>query len=334
MLWAFGSRPLSGGRNWRVLLLLGSLWGCATTLTPPVLLDPPTSELPAPTVTREPPTQVAELLLNDRMTGQSTPTLKMIQQANREALRVSSRFHGARLEYDYCADCIYQIDNAVGYPTTLKFTPGEVMQGWSGPKHNSEEADWEIKDMLVGEGLDTATHLAITAKEPGLRYGMVVSTYHAANRQAFSYSLELVSHPYQKRAMTTVSWKLPLPVERPKAVTAQVFSLGYEAQAVDAEPAWMPLFVWASERQFFVRLPESVSSSDAPLPYAQGKNGALNLLNWRKPGKTMIIDQVPAVLELRLDADPVQVVQIRPGSRYRSISCPGSPECGTIELSE
>src|SRR4029077_8361366 len=136
-----------------------------------------------------------------------------------------------------------------------------------------------------------------------------------------TYLLELRST--EKTYMASVSWQYPqdqliaLRRQNAAAVAAQPVAAGVDISALNFRyeiegdtPAWRPLRAFDDGSKVYVEFPSRLDQGEAPPLFVVGAQGSTDLVNYRVKGNYYVVDQLFAAAELRLGADPQQVVRI------------------------
>ncbi len=79
---------------------------------------------------------------------------------------------------------------------------------------------------------------------------------------------------------------------------------------ITGKAPFMPARVFDDGAKVYIQFPGSLPQGEAPPLFVQGSKGEPALVNYRVKGNTYIVDRLFAVAELRLGADPQQIVHI------------------------
>ena len=319
------------------LLLLSSV--CVLTLSacaqkPPTIAydDPQPAHLePAPSK----PVQIVSLPEPLPLPGQLKPIVgetpppeakdpaHRVQQANAAAKVDPTRdgYVNAMQVFPYADGALYQIYVAPVHVTDIALEPGEQLKSVAA----GDTAQWKIGDTESGAATagGTATgrqvHVLVKPVSAALPMNNLViltdrRTYH------------IEAHPTKATYMAEVSWRYPqdeLFALRAKNEQSEAHADTTAADAVDLSdlrfryaitgdnPPWRPVQVFDDTHKVYIRFPAGIAQGELPPLFVAGPDGSTAaLVNYRVRGATMIVDRLFAAAELRLGADPQQIVSI------------------------
>lgn len=254
-----------------------------------------------------------------------------------------------------------RIQVQLGYPTVVRFEPGEritaVMDGdrdalasaaeteagprppqapptKDAPPHCYYGVRWQWCRGIAASTYTPIEHLVFTATQVGQRQGVVVFT---DRRQ---YTLEL--HAVRATQTRLVSWSYPAPPLLPAPPPApglfpaaraiQDYHVGYRITTLGPTPEWIPLQVVSDlptvpSAKIYIRFPPVVLHQRMPLLRGMTEDGTPYLLNARQYGEWVVVDELAPRLELRrgAGAEAARVVITR--DRLHSLRCPGDAQC-------
>jgi type IV secretion system protein TrbG len=242
------------------------------------------------------------------------------------ALRVKAANNAARVQpsradyinavqvYPYSDGALYQVYAAPGEITDIALEAGEQLVG-SGPVAAGDTVRWVIGDTESGTGPSKRIHILLKPTEPNLTTNLVINT----DRR--TYHLELSSD--EKTYMASVSWAYPqdqlialraqnaaADVAAPIASGVDVAALNFRYRTEGDDPPWRPLRAFDDGRQVFIEFPTGIAQGEMPPLWVVGPQGEGQLVNYRVRGNYMIVDRLFAAAELKLGADPQQIVRI------------------------
>ena len=235
--------------------------------------------------------------------------------------------------YDFVPGTTNTAQVPLGGPLDIVLERGEAVRNIVGgdraPMDTAQGARWEVKEGGEGAGDTNRAHIFLTATDPGLTMGLVVTT----TRRTYYLTCQSV-----KQSSTRVlRWRYaPAPVEAPKtaeppgilpnpALPAQ-YHVGYSLSAGERPPAWMPRHVVDDGKKLYIIYPEVTLFGTVPLVRLLGPNGP-QLVNARQYLNVVIIDHLVARAELRVGlGDQAETVTMTRGA-LRTIACPGDEAC-------
>ncbi len=123
------------------------------------------------------------------------------------------------------------------------------------------------------------------------------------------------------------------PIAKPKApgilpdpAAPARYHVGYKVESNRRPPDWMPRGVVDDGKKLYILYPEVTLFGSVPVARMIGPNGP-QLLNARQYLTVVIVDQLPARVELRVGTgETAEVVSVTRGD-LRTIECPGDAAC-------
>jgi type IV secretion system protein VirB9 len=253
------------------------------------------------------------------------PPTSRVEAANRDALREpsSAGYVNAVQVYPFAEGAVYRLYAAPERVSDIALEPGETLVAVAA----GDTLRWIIGDTTSGAGAARRTHILVKPSAPGLATNLVITT----DRR--SYHLQLDSTA--KTAMAAISWTYPQdqlialdrsgPASAPQGPqTLAVGDLRFRYTISGDRPPWRPLRAFDDGRQVFIEFPESLGQSEAPPLFVLGREGGVELVNYRIQGNHYVVDKLFEAAELRLGKTKQQVVRIRredavlPGKRRAS----------------
>lgn len=234
--------------------------------------------------------------------------------------------------YAYTPGTVYAAPVAMGMPLDIMLERGEhvrnLTDGDRTPVEPGHSRKWEVKEGADGLGETLRHHVFVTASEPGLSNGLVITTTRRA------YHLTVTSVP--KSPVRVVRWQYPpgpavpptpkTPGLLPDPMEPAKYHAGYDVAVTGAQrPEWIPR-VYDDGRKTFLLFSPVVLYGSMPLVREMTVQGPA-VLNTRQIGPVVIIDKLIRRLELRFGvgehADIVTVTR----ANLKTITCPSDPEC-------
>jgi type IV secretion system protein TrbG len=296
------------------LVILCLLAGCAE-VTPPQGANPP---LPDDLTTWSAPTPVAESPTPDESTDLA-PT------GDRPA-------SPAEKVYAYTEGVAYKVLVPMGVPADVVLGVGEVVRNVVGgdraPVEGQEGPRWEVKEGGSGSDAQARPHVFLTATQPGLMIGLVVTTtkrtYYLTCQSVQSTPIRAVrfTYPAEPKPAKLATKAMILP----DASQPQRYHVGYQIDPQEGGPVWKPRQVVDDGRKVYILLPVQSQYADAPMLRLIGANGP-ELTNSRQYKNVLVVDRIFSVAELRMGlGKSAEVVRITRRSPI-TIDCPGSEAC-------
>ena len=216
--------------------------------------------------------------------------------------------------YPFSDGALYQIYAAPGKVTDIALQAGEQFVG-SGPVAAGDTVRWVIGNTESGIGPTKRMHILLKPTGPNLTTNLVINT----DRR--TYHLELRSDA--KTYMASVSWAYPqdqlialraqdtaAEALAPLASGVDVTALNFRYRVEGDNPPWRPLRAFDDGHQVFIAFPSGIAQGEMPPLWVIGPKGDGQLVNYRVRGYYMIVDRLFAAAELKLGAEPQQIVRI------------------------
>jgi type IV secretion system protein VirB9 len=300
------------------LILGAALAGCKTPAEEAGYPAPAVAPTPAPA-----PVQVVEGPRAIPMPGQLQPLgpirpapkpvtrVPAVELANRQSLQTpdSNGFINAMMVYDYMASALYQVYAAPQKVTDIEFEPGEELVSFAA----GDTVRWLVDKTFSGAGRTRQDHLLIKPVRSGLENTLVVTTtrrsYHLQLRSLDSTYMASVSWRYADVGLTQSDAAAAAVASTPP-VAPTALEFGYKIDTVSGEsPAWKPDVVFTDGSKVYIRFPQALKNTDAPVLYVVDGDHP-EIVNYRVQGNFYIVDRVFNRAELRVGEDRQTVVQI------------------------
>jgi type IV secretion system protein VirB9 len=222
----------------------------------------------------------------------------------------------------------------VGWPLDVVLERGELVRNIVGgdraPTEGGQPPRWEVKEGTEGTGDALRPHVFLTATEPGLTIGLIVTTtrrtYYLTCQSVKTSPIRMLRWRYNPEQAET-----PLVAERapgllPDPARPAHYHVGYALTASQPPPAWVPRQVVDDGKKLYILYPEVTLFDTVPLVRLVGPNGP-QLVNARQFLNVVIVDQLVARAELRVGlGEYAETVTLTRGA-LRTIACPGDEAC-------
>jgi len=300
------------------LLAALTLNACAHETPPPQITYDSDAFRPAKTIT-PPSAPAVPVSINAAMPpnlGVQTPNdphppLARVTRANAGALQEphTDAYLNATQVYGFSDGALYHLYAAPQQVSDVVLEPGETLTAISA----GDTVRWAVGDTASGSGATRQVHVMVKPFSAGLKTNLVILT----NRRTYHLVLESTGHA----AMAAISWTYPSQdLIAGHAVYGAGISTVDTGVALDAlnfrysitgdAPAWRPLRAFDDGSKVYVEFPSRIDQGEAPPLFVVGAQGSTDLVNYRVKGNYYVVDQLFAAAELRLGADPQQVVRI------------------------
>jgi len=251
---------------------------------------------------------------------------KPIPEAHNPRARVDAANKAARVQptradyinavqvYPFSDGALYQVYAAPGEVTDVSLEAGEQLVG-TGPVAAGDTVRWVIGDTESGTGTTKRIHILLKPTQADLTTNLVINT----DRRTYHLELRSVAKTY----MASVLFAYPLDqlialrATNQSAETAQPLDRGIDVNALafryslqGDNPPWRPLRAFDDGKHVYIEFPSGIGQGEMPPLWVIGAQGGGELVNYRVRGAYMIVDRLFAAAELRLGADPQQIVRI------------------------
>jgi type IV secretory pathway VirB9-like protein len=133
-----------------------------------------------------------------------------------------------------------------------------------------------------------------------------------------------------------IRWKYAdAPQEQPRLVEPSLlphpdaprqYHVGYQVATSQPAPQWVPRHIVDDGTKLYIVYPEITLFQSVPLVRKIGPNGP-QLVNSRQFLNTVILDELPARVELRVGTGTYAETATITQGQLRTIRCPGDPDC-------
>lgn len=311
-----------------VLILLVSalaLAACAGKTPPPAIAYDSGSFRPA-AIQAEPPRPVEIVTLpeplplpgqlqpppSEMKPDKRTPTVR-VEAANKAALQEPTAYGyiNAVQVYPYTEGALYRLYAAPEQVSDIALQPGESLTAVSA----GDTVRWVIGDTTSGSGDASQVHVLVKPFAPGLKTNVVITT----DRRTYHLQLESTD----RTSMAAISWTYPrdtlIALQRrndqaeavsPVAAGVTLENLRFRYAISGDNPPWRPVRAFDDGSKVYIEFPGRIDQGEAPPLFVVGPDGDNQLVNYRVRRNYYIVDRLFAAAELRLGADPQQVVRV------------------------
>ena len=303
--------------------------GCATWKPPAIQYDnTPKQAVAAPDPPK--PVQIVEipkpLPLPDQLKPLPVET-KPLPEARNPRIRVDDANKAARVQptradyinavqvYPFSDGALYQVYAAPGEVTDVSLEAGEQLVG-TGPVAAGDTVRWVIGDTESGTRYHQARPYPAQA-DAGRPYHQPCDQYRPAHLSPGTalcgqdlYGVRLVCLSRRtsssRFAPQNQSAETAQPLDRGIDVNALAFRYSLQGD----NPPWRPSALSTTASTSIIEFPSGIGQGEMPPLWVIGAQGGGELVNYRVRGAYMIVDRLFAAAELRLGADPQQIVRI------------------------
>jgi P-type conjugative transfer protein TrbG len=301
-----------------------ALTACAGNEKPPAISYDNADFKPA-AVQPDTPKTVAIVTVPEQLPGQllpppsvrsprdGSPPPARVEAANKAAIQEPSA-HGyinAVQVYPFTEGALYRLYAAPEQVTDITLQPGETLSSVSA----GDTVRWVVGDTSSGTGAGKQAHVLVKPFAPGLKTNLVIMT----DRRSYHLVLESTD----RTSMAAISWTYPqdqlvaLRQQNERADTAAPIAenvaladLKFRYAITGDTPPWRPVRAFDDGTHVYIEFPSRIDQGEAPPLFVVGPQGDNQLVNYRVQRNYYIVDRLFAAAELRLGADPQQVVRI------------------------
>tara|TARA_R110002096_G_scaffold52556_4_gene137267 strand:+ start:251 stop:1318 length:1068 start_codon:yes stop_codon:yes gene_type:complete len=311
------------------IILTFALGACASREKPPSISYDMQDFTPA-TIETAPlaPIEIVKLPVPLPLPGQLKPIEEQSKREPEDAdplKRVDTANVAARIEpardgyinaiqvYPFSEGALYRLYTAPEQVSDIALQSGEKLLSVSA----GDTVRWVIGDTESGNGETTKVHILVKPTAANLKTNLVITTDHRA------YHLELES--FENTYMASLSWRYPHDElvslrrqnEQAEAAQERVIDSGinlehlrFRYEISGDNPPWRPTRAFDDGQKVYIEFPRGIAQGDAPPLFVVGPEGDNELVNYRMKGRYYVVDKLFAAAELRLGAEPQQVVRI------------------------
>ena len=247
--------------------------------------------------------------------ARSLPPQARVDAANRAAEQEPTRggYLNAVQVYPFTPGALYRLYATPEKVSDIALEPGEKLTAVSA----GDTVRWVVGDTTSGTGATAQTHILVKPTAAELKTNLVITT----DRRVYHLELESTERSY----MAAVSWRYPEDQlvalrgrnEQATEAAAQVIADGvtleelrFRYEITGDNPPWRPLRAFDDTNKVFIEFPARIDQGEAPPLFVVGASGDAELVNYRVRGRYYIVDRLFAAAELRLGAEPQQIVRI------------------------
>jgi len=260
--------------------------------------------LPLPGQLQPPPSEVKP---------DKRPPKDRVDAANKAALQEPSAhdYINAVQVYPYLEGALYRLYAAPEQVSDIALQPGETLTAVS----SGDTVRWVIGDTTSGSGDAKRVHVLVKPFAPGLKTNLVITTdrrfYHLQLESTDRTSMAAISWTYpQDRLLALQRQNAQADAAAPVAAGVVLENLRFRYAISGDSPPWRPVRAFDDGSKVYIEFPRRIDQGEAPPLFVVGPDGDNQLVNYRVRGNYYIVDRLFAAAELRLGADPQQVVRI------------------------
>jgi P-type conjugative transfer protein TrbG len=266
------------------------------------------------------------------MSPEMTEPAAVITHANNKARQAPSLDHylNAIERWPYQEGRLYQVYTMPGRMTTIILSPDEQLVEYLVGDPRSEF--WLFDDTAFGPEGQVRSAIAVSPQEWGLMNNMIVFTTSGR-----TYAIELISpqkppkrSKWTNSYMVQVEWTYPDVEARKRAAQRREQQMQRAEQAAEKLdlskmnfrydirtksrpiPRWMPMAAFDDGLKVFIRFPDDLPTTEAPVLYVDAGAGGNRLVNYRKKTGSHYyeVDALFSAAELRVGGKGGEVVRI------------------------
>ncbi|MGY8527608.1 P-type conjugative transfer protein TrbG [Paracidovorax citrulli] len=182
----------------------------------------------------------------------------------------------------------------------IQLEPGEIV---TGKPVAGDTVRWKMSKQVSGSGDRAVTHIVVKPTEANISTNLMIAT----DRRA--YQIELHSSASEKDYVNMVGFYYPQDIAaewdesarlkakeeraRQRLVAAELpagaaerLDFAYEVNG-SSSTGFKPVRVYNDGQKVYIQMPESVTKAEAPVLMRVGKDGRLEILNWRVKTPTL-----------------------------------------------
>ena len=215
--------------------------------------------------------------------------------------------------YPFTPGALYRLYAEPDQVSDIGLQPGERLVSVSA----GDTVRWIVGDTKSGSGETEQVHILVKPIAPDLKTNLVITT----DRRAYHLELQSTEHTY----MAAISWSYPYDQlislqrktdrgQRVADVTVDrglnIDQLHFRYDISGDNPPWRPVRAFDDGSKVYIQFPRRLDQGEAPPLFVVGPAGGTELVNYRVRGHYYVVDRLFAAAELRLGAEPQQIVRI------------------------
>lgn len=206
---------------------------------------------------------------------------------------------GSRTVYNYKDGAIFEIHAGVDRVTDIELGLGEFL---TNPPVSGDTVRWKVSVLESERASQKSTHIIIKPVEEDIETNLILTT----NRNV--YHLRLLASDWY---MPAVSWNYPEDEARAlealnqrrrltEKVAVSPDKLNFKYQIDGRKYSWKPNQVFDDGEKTYIRMPQNLSTTEAPALFLKDRDDEPMLVNYRVKGDFYIVDRLFARAELRV----------------------------------
>jgi type IV secretion system protein VirB9 len=243
----------------------------------------------------------------------SRPPTSRVDEANKAATKEPTQYGyiNAIQVFPFTEGALYQLYATPERVSDITLQPGEKLTSVSA----GDTVRWVIGDTTSGAGDSQQVHVLVKPFASNLKTNLVITT----DRRSYHLQMESTA----KTSMAAISWTYPqdqlivlrhqnteAEAVQPIASNLALENIRFRYAITGDEPAWKPLRAFDDGQKVYIEFPRRIDQGEAPPLFVVGADGGTELVNYRMRGNYYVVDRLFPAAELRLGADPQQVVRI------------------------
>lgn len=218
---------------------------------------------------------------------------------------------GSKTVYNFQEGSIYEIHAGVDRVTDIELAPGELL---TNPPVAGDTVRWKISVLEAERSQQKRTHVVIKPTEENIETNLILTTnknvYHLRLR-ASDWYMPAVSWNYpedEARALEGAAMKR----KQSEPLHTKPESLNFNYELSGRKYGWKPKQVFDDGEKTYIRMPENLSTAEAPALFVLDRDDTPMLVNYRVKGSYYIVDRLFPRAELRVgQSEKVEIISER-----------------------
>lgn len=259
-------------------------------------------EPPAPPVAAQKPRDDLDTVLLSLVDEVEALKAKVVVTARTERATQTPRGRkniGSKTVYTYQEGQIYEIHAGVDRVTDIELGPGEVL---TNPPVSGDTVRWKVTSLESDRPGGKVTHIIVKPIEENIETNLILTTnryvYHLRLRASDWYMPAVRWNYPDDDAKALAQTKLRSASQERVGVAPERLNFNYDISGRKFD--WRPTQVFDDGEKTYIRMPPSLSTTEAPALFVLDRDDEPLLVNYRVKGLFYIVDRLFGRAELRV----------------------------------
>jgi P-type conjugative transfer protein TrbG len=206
---------------------------------------------------------------------------------------------GSRTVYNYKEGAIFEIHAGVDRVTDIELGAGEIL---TNPPVSGDTVRWKVSILESEKGGQKSTHIIVKPVEEDIETNLILTTnknvYHL-KLMASDWYMPAVSFNYpedEARALEAMNQRKR--AQEKVAVSPDKLNFSYNIEG--RKYGWRPRQVFDDGEKTYIKMPQNLSTTEAPALFLLSRDDDPMLVNYRVKGDFYIVDRLFERAEMRV----------------------------------